>query len=858
MSVVDRKEAASALAFACMAHDVGKVVQRAGLHKRDADWQRLFENHQQQYCPFYREGGFFTHHHAALTAQALDRLSVHLPDMRNLPEGLNTHDGGLINVAARHHIRSDLLTPVERIVQLADRAASGFEREDWEQWRVVNENDRDYVRARLLSLLEMLDPEEKKAWDDQTLRYRMMLEPLSIKSLFPEEAPDREGSEQAYEKLWTWFEQQIKELNDGWTQSWWRFVQVFDALYLAAFHAVPASSYGTRPDVSLYDHSRAVAALGVALWHWWKAQDQPDIDADVEQRKSILLIQADMFGIQSFIFDDEESGNSQKQAAKLLRGRSFMISLLMEIAAVRLMDALELPVTSQVINAAGKFLIVAPNTPEVKDRLYQLQNEFDQWFLDFTYGMAGIGWACTEASLEDFQRKRFHALQQRLVDDLQEAKYARFDLAKKGGRVFEDYMKAVSKHGVCTIQGRWPANGESDRAWLTEQQIELGSRLTKGATHLIEYLPQQDKTLLGCRWRLVNESQALAALSQNHVLKVVDIRGAQGLDKNAHVFRGWPMRFINAWIPRQDDRDMDEALWGKFPCLSEEEQQGLEPDDPKTFCQISCEARKPDPERGGWRGICALGVLKGDVDDLGLLFQKGLQNREKGRHMTFAKLAQLSRLMDSFFSLYLPHLFEQKFPDTYTLFAGGDDFFLIGPYAVMPSLAQAMNEMFQRYGARNPALHFSIGLALTPADMPVRQLGEEAEMLLEQAKSQPGKHAMSMFGMCVEPMSSLSRFADMREGLDALQRKYPAQLSTRYWYALYELAAEAYQAQRGMADLRVYGWQSRFYYRTARAFEKDSEAANEVVNMLSPWLTESPALFRAALQLHLYGQRKGG
>jgi CRISPR-associated protein Csm1 len=68
-------------------------------------------------------------------------------------------------------------------------------------------------------------------------------------------------------------------------------------------------------------------------------------------------VQGDFFGIQDFIF--AEGGKTQKRAATLLRGRSFYVSLLSELAALKVLEALALPATSQVVNAAGKFLIVA-------------------------------------------------------------------------------------------------------------------------------------------------------------------------------------------------------------------------------------------------------------------------------------------------------------------------------------------------------------------------------------------------------------------------------------------------------------------------------------------------------------------
>lgn len=67
----------------------------------------------------------------------------------------------------------------------------------------------------------------------------------------------------------------------------------------------------------------------------------------------------------------------------------------------------------------------------------------------------------------------------------------------------------------------------------------------------------------------------------------------------------------------------------------------------KTFGHIACEDRQPRDERGGWQGQSALMTLKGDVDNLGLVFQKGLAEP------TFAKMAALSRQMNAFFAVWL-------------------------------------------------------------------------------------------------------------------------------------------------------------------------------------------------------------
>lgn len=251
-----------------------------------------------------------------------------------------------------------------------------------------------------------------------------------------------------------------------------------------------------RPDVSLYDHSRVTAALATALWRFHHEKNQTDDNARKQlgdqaeswQEKKFLLIQGDFFGIQDFIFAN--GGETNKRAAKLLRGRSFYVSLLTECAAFKVLDILDLPSTSQVINAAGKFMIVAPNTDQTKAKLQQVQNELDQWFLAHSFGQASVGLAWTEACCNDFCRKAgnqtnerspYRQLIDKLFAEMEIKKCQRFDLCNSERIIFDGFLDEF-EHGECKIDGRSPAKVQKDGEWISKlanDQIDVGSWLVK-------------------------------------------------------------------------------------------------------------------------------------------------------------------------------------------------------------------------------------------------------------------------------------------------------------------------------------------------------------------------------------------
>ena len=225
---------------------------------------------------------------------------------------------------------------------------------------------------------------------------------------------------------------------------------------------------------------------------------------------------------------------------------------------------------------------------------------------------------------------------------------------------------------------------------------------------------------------------------------------------------------------------------------------------PKTFDYIACEDRRFNPNKEQYEGQVALMTLKGDIDNLGTIFQKGLSVPN------FAKMAALSRQMNLFFSLWLPAFCAEKYPNAYTVFAGGDDFFLIGSWNNIQKLATDMQQAFIKYVAHNEEIHFSIGMVMTKLGVPVPRLGELAEEALEKAKSVEGKNAVTIYQRSV-------KWQDWQELLDAEQEvrrlAEAYNISSAYLYSLIQFTEQARNSEQQLENTM---WRSRFYYKTAR------------------------------------------
>lgn len=847
-------DASCRVALAAYLHDLGKFAERARL---DVSADAL-DAHKTQYCPWHSttpggKNGYHSHIHAAYTALAFDHIERHAPSLihgdmapfvnrAQLQEGSNTDS--LVNAAAAHHKPETFL---QWIIATADRLASGFEREAFEAYNAAQEGNpdnptgRNHYQARLLSVLEQvhIPGTSKEAHTLQSLQWRYPLKALSPRAIFPQlreqcEPGQDTPAQQEYAALWQQFLQALQAIPAAHRSQWPLWLDHFDTAWLTFTHAIPsATAFGSKPEVSLYDHSKATAALAVALWRWHEAHGQTDAAAvqrlkersDWDEQK-FLLIQGDFFGIQEFIFAD--GSQTRRDAARLLRGRSFQVSLFTELAALKVLDTLQLPPTSQITNAAGKFLIVAPNTAQARQQLAEVRQELNDWFLQHSFGLAGLGLAGKAASANDFLDKqpehRFQKLMGALFADLEKAKLHRFDLtAASAPSVFD----VQYPHGVCRYNDRLPADRVRDglaSAALSRDQIEIGKGLSRQDRLLVlrqgeavapgGSVTRLEVPIFGYTVAFTadeDRSGKFGNLASNASLaRCWDFSLPDGLEQT--LWHGYARRYINAYVPRFSSIDLQTQA--KYKGIEED----VDADDVKhgagkTLNHIACEDRLPKSDdtsdAANWQGQVALMTLKGDVDNLGTIFQQGL------KEPTFAKMAALSRQMNAFFAVYLPALCAKEFPNTYTVFAGGDDFFLIGPWHSTQKLAARMAGAFADYVAGNPGITFSAGMCMTKPGLPMHTLATQAEDALEAAKASDHpeasqrKNAVVVYGERVR-WPEWKVIESMQQQLEEVRDTYA--LSTSYVYSLLhliDLKADTQNPEHAM-------WRSRFAYRTRR------------------------------------------
>lgn len=832
-------DASCRVALAAFLHDLGKFAERARIDEaaqKDREGNSSRDLNVQLYCPKYNER--HTHIHAAYTAIGFDLLEQHMPELVGddttpfKPWKDRDVDDSLINAAAMHHKPGTFL---QWVIATADRVASGFEREKFEDYNKLHDDEKatlNHYTTRQLTLLEQIRLDGKTP---ETLKYRYALKPLTVDSLFPqkkeqcEPAGNNAKAQEEYKALWQGFREALTQIPEAHRKNLPLWLDHFDTLWQVYAHAIPAATVSPmnksiKADVSLYDHSKTTAALAVALWqyHHQKHLETAESLQQGWEDPKFLLVQGDFFGIQDFIF--ASGGETRKRAAKLLRGRSFYVSLLMECAALKIMEALGLPSTSQVTNAAGKFLIVAPNTPDTIQTLEKVQHELNQWFIEHTFGQSGVGLAWLPAACNDFTQGKFSDLMTHLFKQLEKVKLRRFDLCTaEAPMVFNGFLDAFyNNKTVCAIDGRSPGVVALEDKWISRlaaDQMDTGTFLTNSERLLMTREPTGMRKALALpifdfHVSFTGDEDTSGKFGQlareGKLLRVVDFSLPDIANKP--IWNGYARRAINAWIPKATEKDLQEAEWGKYRDVEEK----LELDDVKTLNHLACDDKTQSKETEGWIGISALMTLKGDVDNLGIIFQKGIGAP------SFAKMAALSRQMNAFFSIWLPYLCQKEFPNTYTVFAGGDDFFLIGPWRSTMKLAQRMQVEFKRYVGENPDVHFSAGLSITKPGLPINYLADMAEEALDKAKShnfdpKKDKTAPKNAVTCFGHSASWTDFNDLLEcaqQLNVMRKDFD--LSTGYLYGLLNLVDLREDLDKNPANAI---WFSRFQYRTYRMLE---------------------------------------
>lgn len=208
-------------------------------------------------------------------------------------------------------------------------------------------------------------------------------------------------------------------------------------------------------------------------------------------------------------------------------------------------------------------------------------------------------------------------------------------------------------------------------------------------------------------------------------------------------------------------------------------------------------------------GIKSLAVLKADVDSMGkYLIDSDITEK-------FDNFDTFSKTLDNFFSLYVPKLMREKYSNTYTVFAGGDDLFLLGAWDEVLNLARLIHKEFNRF--IKGKLSISFGIAIIKPSYPISRIAEYTEELLEKAKEiDLDKNAITLFGETVKWKTYLEVFDMLTVILNKIEEK---NLNTAFLYRLLDLVemSKKVKYENSIEDTM---WKSKLAYSFSRNMDK--------------------------------------
>ncbi len=777
-------------------HDIGKFMQRA--IGDVGDLPEAVRNLESDILPSFNNRS--SHYHA-LFSEAFFQECV---EGNPLPAALDKT--WIRDCAVYHHkpLQDGAAVPngsITWLVTEADRIAAAMERkkrdEDQESSPDAKRRD-DYRRTRLMATPTKVHLPDRNA---PTTRFYPVAE-LSPAQLFKlgDDRKDQETIGQ-YQDLWKKFVGDYAELADRAGESVDAYVEGLIALSERYCWSIPSSTIDD-PDVSLHDHGRVAAAVAACLQiHHASAGDLKHEGAVRDRaRPKFRLLIGDLSGIQASLFRLKSEG--VKGLARLLRGRSFRMQMIGEAAARRSYAAFGLPAFSVIQLAGGRFLMLVPETGAGRAEaiVASLRGEIDAWMRAQYVGDLVLNLALTApVSAND------------LIHDLPKV-YAQVAEAAETAKLRPLQTEALGvvdlpfdvELGICEACGVRPAAvrgavDERARCPACEAETNLGRRLTKADAIAVSEKRGSDN-LFGLGFSVLGAGDSAP--------------GALGFRRRGLAMSdGKPAadRFFEAYTPKHDQASLANETLRKARRESGDDENPGE-GELLTFAELAAYSRRE--VNGHPVGRPMLALLKADVDNLGSVFSLGLGDRR-----SLSRAAALSRLMDAFFTGWLPDFLREKYANLYTVYAGGDDMMLLGPWFDVLRFAADLRGQFAAFAGGNPSLTLSAGVALFDPKTPISLAAIEAEARLDAAKhvEDNKKDRISAIGPVATAMTwgDWSQALEQAEELDRLIAD--GKVSTTL---LYRLLALDDRRMKARTDPTCADWRAKLGYTLFRSLPK--------------------------------------
>lgn len=419
-------------------------------------------------------------------------------------------------------------------------------------------------------------------------------------------------------------------------------------------------------------------------------------------------------GIQSYLYE-----LVSKNAAKLLKGRSFYIQLLADSIMDELHNNYNLSGFSKVYSSGGGFYVLIPDSEDAVQA-------FEKFAQDVTQKLYKIHKTSLNIELAITESFGSNANVSKVWDEIFEKLGSRkFDRLRYNDSLLADFLSPVELGGT---RDKDPITNDEMAATeniksvygvkvsqITAEQLELGKKLRLANFWVISRtrLAQRTPTLMdpfGKYHYLLDQI--------NHIdtsqCTIYALNKANIEDTQVYFYGG------NNYPVYETDDTSGEAAYQKGDII---------PFD-----------RMVDNEH-----FERLAILRMDVDNLGAIFSEQMIN--KLYTVNWLRYACVSKSLDMFFKGHLNILqeeVERRFNaagKSVIIYAGGDDLFIVGQWDIALALSDEIKSRFSQWSCNN--LTLSGGIQMLPAKFPIMQAAKMSEAAEKRAKKHSSKSKKS-------------------------------------------------------------------------------------------------------------------
>ncbi|MBM7558356.1 type III-A CRISPR-associated protein Cas10/Csm1 [Marinitoga litoralis] len=408
------------------------------------------------------------------------------------------------------------------------------------------------------------------------------------------------------------------------------------------------------------------------------------------KEKPFILLHGDMSGTQKFIYTINTKG-----ALKSLRARSAYLQLLQEVFVEKLLEELDLSRIHIHFIGGGNFYLILPNSEKNKSIIENVISEFNKWIL-FNHPELQIITNLEEFSIVEL-KDNISGVFSRSSKKINEKKYHPHT-PETLEELFNVKYDKVASDKICDVCNVYSENlvEKNDLKVCTfcDSMIEFGKDLINGNA-------------------IIEDPYGYLEIFNKRYIVVKEIKKEQkGFIYNLG-------KYLNT------ENQLTPVLLSLYT--------------PKLHTTLEELSEKSI-------GRKLIGVFRSDVDNLGSIFSTYIENP------SLQKVSTLSKMLNRFFSTYIPSICAGKIPKKYEkrifyvnednspernvmiIYAGGDDLFYLGAWNEVFETALEIKDIFDDF-VKNPDITLSGGLILENNKTALKWLAEFSGNAEDMAKS---------------------------------------------------------------------------------------------------------------------------